>query len=90
MSDDIKKIVSRLPTEIAKAVLYQRELHACLMELPIDKVVEVQTKAVYLNYLSGEGKRFTGVPHYYDRKDNKGEVQTVYSSFRHIDDVPKF
>lgn len=65
-----------------KKVLELRELHACLMEKTMSKVLSLQAKAVYLNYIAGEGRIMVSNPLYYERN---GFIVETY--FKYIDKV---
>lgn len=83
----VGQIIANMPEKMAKAVLHQREIHACLMELDRDKVLALQAKSVYLNFQEGEGRMLDAVPHYYDRSDGKGGSVMVETYFRYINKV---
>ena len=83
----VGQIIANMPEKMAKAVLHQREIHACLMELDRETILAIQTRSVYLNYTAGEGRILDAVPHYYDRPDGKGGSVRVETYFRYINKV---
>ena len=83
----LNQIIARLPAKTAKAVLHQREIHSCLMELDRDEILALQAKCIYLDYQEGEGRILDSVPHYYDRPDGKGGSVRVETYFRYINKV---
>lgn len=74
-------LADKSPAHVKK-VLELRELHSCLMELPHQKILELQSKAVYVNYIAVEGRILTGTPRHYLR--NGIDVETY---FKYIDRV---
>ena len=51
-----------MPAKVAFAVLNLRKVHACIMELPRSKSVQLARKAAYLNYIEGAPIRNGGIP----------------------------
>lgn len=49
--------IAKMPAKMAFAVLDLRKVHACIMELPRSKSVQLARKAAYLNYIEGEGRK---------------------------------
>ena len=49
----IDKLIASMPSKMANAVIHQRKLHACLMELTANKSREVAARAIFLNYQDG-------------------------------------
>lgn len=47
-------------SEHVKKIMELRQRFNCLMELPRERVAELQTKAVFYNYIQGEGRRING------------------------------
>ena len=72
---------------MAFAVLDLRKVHACIMELPRSKSVQLARKAAYLNYIEGEGRKLGKVPLHYERLNEKVESVTVETYFRYLDRV---
>lgn len=64
-----------------KSVLHMREVHACLMELKKEEVLELQKKAVLLNYISGSGRKLDSIPHSYVVPDGRGGYYTKKTYF---------
>lgn len=52
----IDKLIASMPPRMANAVIHQRKLHACLMELTANKSREVAARAIFLNYQDGDGR----------------------------------
>ena len=52
----IDKLIASMPPKMANAVIHQRKLHACLMELTTNKSRDVAARAIFLNYLDGYGR----------------------------------
>lgn len=70
---------------MAFAVLDLRKVHACIMELPRSKSVQLARKAAYLNYIEGEGRKLGKVPLHYECLNEKGESVTVETYFRYLE-----
>ena len=84
----ISRIIDSMPIKQQAAVIAMREQHACLMELDRRNVIpHLQSKAVYLNYMEGTGRRLSLRPHYYEVSDAKGGVITKQTFFTYIDKV---
>jgi len=82
-----EQIIAKMPAKTAKAVLHQRELHSCLMELERAHILALQARCVYLNYQAGEGRALGTVPQHYERLDRRGNTVTVETYFRYINKV---
>jgi len=82
-----EQIIAKMPAKTAKAVLKQREIHSCLMELDRAHILALQARSVYLNFMEGEGRFLDSVPHYYDYIDYKGNTVTMETYFRYINKV---
>lgn len=78
----IDKLIASMPPRMANAVIHQRKLHACLMELTTNKSRELAARAIFLNYHDGEGRKLGTIPHYYE----KGSIM-VETYFSYIDRV---
>lgn len=63
--------IAKMPAKMAFAVLDLRKVHACIMELPRSKSVQLARKAAYLNYIEGEGRKLGKVPLNYDYVNKK-------------------
>lgn len=84
---EVENRIARMPAKMAFAVLDLRKVHACIMELPRSKSVQLARKAAYLNYIEGEGRnlvrfRFTTIT-----SSEKGDVATVETYFRYLDRI---
>lgn len=53
----INKIIASMPPGEADAVIHLREVHACLMDLDTNRARTLAARAVYLDYLEGEGRK---------------------------------
>lgn len=84
---EVENRIARMPAKMAFAVLGLRKVHACLMELPRSKSVQLARKAAYLNYIEGEGRKLGKIPLHYDYVNEKGDVATVETYFRYLDRV---
>lgn len=84
---EIDNRIAKMPAKVAFAVLNLRNVHACLMELPRIKSVQLAKKAAYLNYIEGEGRKLGKVPLRYERLNEKGESVTVETYFRYLDRI---
>ena len=82
----IDKLIASMPPKMANSVIHQRKLHACLMELTTNKSREVAARAIFLNYLDGDGRKLGTIPHYYERPTTTGSVM-VETYFSYIDRV---
>ena len=82
----IDKLIASMPPRMANAVIHQRKLHACLMELTANKSREVAARAIFLNYQDGDGRKLDTIPHYYERPTTTGSVM-VETYFSYIDRV---
>ena len=82
----IDKLIASMPPKMANAVIHQRKLHSCLMELTSNKSREVAARAIFLNYLDGDGRKLGTIPHYYERPTTTGSVM-VETYFSYIDRV---
>ena len=76
-----------MPPRMANAVIHQRKLHACLMELTTNKSRELAARAIFLNYQDGEGRKLGNIPRHYERVTSKGEKVTVETYFSYINRV---
>lgn len=81
---EIDNRIAKMPAKMAFAVLNLRKVHACLMELPRSKSVQLAKKAAYLNYIEGDGRKLGNVPLHYERLNEKGESVTVETYFRYL------
>ena len=85
---EIDNRIAKMPAKVAFAVLNLRKVHACIMELPRSKSVQLAKKAAYLNYIEGEGRKLGKVPLHYERlNEKKGESVTVETYFRYLDRI---
>ena len=82
----INEIIASMPPGEAAAVIHLREVHACLMDLDTNRARTLAARAVYLDYLEGEGRKLGKNPHYYERPTTTGSVM-VETYFSYIDRV---
>ena len=83
----INEIIASMPPGEAAAVIHLREVHSCLMELDTKKTKALAARAVYLDYLEGEGRKLGKIPRHYERITSKGEKVTVETYFRYLDRI---
>ncbi len=57
MGRRLTQLLEDKPETFVQKVLELRERFDCLMELPTERIAELQRKAVYANYIQGEGRR---------------------------------
>lgn len=53
----IANIIACMEPRMQYKVIKMRETHSCLMELNGDMAKRIQRKALFLNYIQGEGRR---------------------------------
>ncbi len=83
----INGIIASMPPGEAAAVIHLREVHSCLMELDTNHARALAARAVYLDYLEGEGRKLGKIPRHYERVTSKGEKVTVETYFSYINRV---
>lgn len=83
----INEIIASMPPGEAAAVVHLREVHSCLMEPDTKKARTLAARAVYLDYLEGEGRKLGNIPRHYERVTSKGENVTVGTYFSYINKV---
>ena len=83
----INEIIASMPPGEAAAVVHLREVHSCLMELDTKKARALAARAIYLDYMEGEGRKLGKIPRHYERVTSKGEKVTVETYFSYIDRV---
>lgn len=83
----INEIIASMPPGEAAAVVHLRDVHSCLMELDTKKARTLAARAVYLDYLEGEGRKLGKIPRRYERVTSKGEKVTVETYFSYINRV---
>lgn len=76
-----------MPPGEAAAVIHLREVHACLMDLDTNHARALAARAIYLDYMEGEGRKLCKVPLHYERLNEKGESVTVETYFRYLNKV---
>lgn len=81
MTEELRNKIANMEPKMMKSVLRMRELHACLMELKKSKILDLQYKAVLLNYISGNGRKLDSAPHSYVVPDGRGEYYTKKTYF---------
>lgn len=83
----IDEIIASMPPSEAAAEVHLREAHACLMDLDKNHARTLAARAVYLDYLEGEGRKLGKIPRHYERVTSKGEKVTVETYFSYINRV---
>ena len=83
----INEIIASMPPGEAAAVIHLREVHACLMDLGKNHARTLAARAVYLDYLEGEGRKLGNIPRHYERVTSKCEKVTVETYFSYINKV---
>ena len=83
----INGIIASMPQGEAAAVINLREVHACLMDIDRNHARTLAARAVYLDYLEGEGRKLGKNPRHYERVTSKGEKVTVETYFSYINRV---
>lgn len=83
----INEIIASMPPGEAAAVIHLREVYACLMDLDTNRARALAARAVYLDYLEGEGRKLGKIPRHYERITSKGEKVTVETYFRYLNKV---
>ena len=76
-----------MPPGVAAAVVHLREVHSCLMELDTNHARALAARAIYLDYMEGEGRKLCNIPRHYERVNSKGEKVNVETYFSYIDRV---
>ena len=83
----INKIIASMPPGLAAVVIHLREKHSCLMELNTEKAKALAARAVYLDYINGEGRKLGKIPWHYERIAPDGTKVTVETYYSYIDRV---
>ena len=83
----INGIIASMPPGEAAAVIHLREVHAWLLDLDTNRARTLAARAVYLDYLEGEGRKLGKNPRHYERVTSKGEKVTVETYFSYINRV---
>mgnify|MGYP006968326698 CR=1 FL=1 len=83
----IGEIIASMPPGVAAAVVHLREVHSCLMELDTNHARALAARAIYLDYMEGEGRKLGNITRHYDRINSKGEKVAVETYFSYIDRV---
>nr|DAI53841.1 MAG TPA: hypothetical protein [Caudoviricetes sp.] len=83
----INEIIASMPPGVAAAVVHLREVHSCLMELDTNHARALAARAIYLDYMEGEGRKLSNIPRYYERVNSKGEKVNVETYFCYINRV---
>lgn len=82
--DSLQAVFARLTPQVAEAVLRKRSEHKCLMNLTKNNSLMVQQKAIFLNYIAGEGRRKFVIPAVETGADGRQKVVDKIS-FKYID-----
>lgn len=81
MTKTIQNKIANMEPGMAKSVLRMREIHSCLMNLSHERILNLQKKAVLLNYISGSGRKLDSIPHSYAVPDGRGGYYTKETYF---------
>ena len=69
----IGEIIASMPPGEAATVVHLREVHSCLMELDTNHARALAARAIYLDYMEGEGRKLGKIPRHYERIASNGE-----------------
>lgn len=83
----IGEIIASMPPGVAAAVIHLREVHACLMDLDTNHARALAARAIYLDYMEGEGRKLGKIPRHYERINPDGVKVNVETYFSYIDRV---
>ena len=83
----INKIIASMSPGLAASVVHLREIHSCLMELDTKEVKALAARAIYLDYINGEGRKLGKIPRHYERITPDGKKVTVETFYSYIDRV---
>ena len=83
----INEIIASMPPGEAAAVAHLRQVYVCLMELDTNHARALAARAIYLDYMEGEGRKLGKNPRHYERVTSKGEKVTVETYFSYINRV---
>lgn len=83
----INEIIASMPPGEAAAVIHLREVHSCLMDLDTNHARALAARAIYLDYMEGEGRKLGKIPRHYERINPDGVKVTVETYFSYIDRV---
>lgn len=83
----ISKIIASMPPGLAAVVIHLREKYSCLMELDTKEAKALAARAVYLDYINGEGRKLGKIPRHYERIAPDGTKVTVETYYSYIDRV---
>ena len=83
----INEIIASMPPGVAAAVVHLREVHSCLIELDTNHARALAVRAIYFDYMEGEGRKLGNIPRHYERVNSKGEKVNVETYFSYIDRV---
>lgn len=82
--DSLQAVFARLTPQVAEAVMRKRTEHKCLMNLTKNNALMVQQKAIFLNYIAGDGRRKFVIPTVETGADGRQKVIDKIS-FKYID-----
>lgn len=80
----MQAVFARLTPQVAEAVMRKRTEHKCLMNLTKNNALMVQQKAIFLNYIAGDGRRKFVIPTVETGADGRQKVIDKIS-FKYID-----
>lgn len=82
--DSLQAVFMRLTPQVAEAVMRKRKEHKSLMNLTRSNSLIVQQRAIFLNYIAGEGRRKFVIPTVETDADGRQKVVDKIS-FKYID-----
>lgn len=82
--DSLQAVFMRLTPQVAEAVMRKRTEHKCLMNLTRNNALMVQQKAIFLNYIAGDGRRKFVIPMAETGADGRQKVVDKIT-FKYID-----
>ena len=82
--DSLQAVFMRLTPQLAEAVMRKRAEHKCLMNLTRNNSLMVQQRAIFLNYIAGDGRRKFVIPTVETDADGR-QIVVDKISFKYID-----
>lgn len=82
--DSLQSVFARLTPQLSEAVMRKRKEHKCLMNLTRNNSLMVQQRAIFLNYIAGDGRRKFVIPTVETDADGR-QIIVDKISFKYID-----
>ena len=82
--DSLQAVFMRLTPKVAEAVMRKRKEHKCLMNLTRNNSLVIQQRAIFLNYIAGDGRRKFVIPTVETDEDGR-QIVVDKISFKYID-----